>query len=92
MPSTRVPLSITSAPTSMPRRAEPVSVVKNGLPVPHDMMATLPCCMASMARHLLYCSPMGNMPTAVSTCEGCPTASRPLERASELITVASMPM
>ena len=32
---------------------EPVSVVKNGLPVPHDTMATSPRCIASMAFHLL---------------------------------------
>ena len=31
----------------------PVSVVKNGLPVPADMMTTSPASIHSMARHLL---------------------------------------
>ena len=34
-------------------KEDPVSVVKNGLPVPPDMMTTLPCSSNSIARHLL---------------------------------------
>ncbi len=56
------------------------------------MMATFPWRRASMARHLEYGSPIGNIPMAVSTTAGCPMASRAELSASEFITVASIPI
>ena len=44
---------IYTASISIPRREEPVSVVKNGFPVPADIITTSPFSMASMAFHLL---------------------------------------
>ena len=52
IPSTRVPLSITSASSSIPRSEEPVSVVKKGFPVPAERITTSPASRASSARRL----------------------------------------
>ena len=51
--SSRIFFNITSASISMPRREEPVSVVKNGLPVPADMITISPASIYSIAFHLL---------------------------------------
>jgi hypothetical protein len=84
-------LSSTSAPISIARRLAAVSVVKNGLPVPAAKMTTRPS--RGGESRAGECSP--RKPRGSDRADKTRATARALEAsciASELITVASMPM
>ena len=91
-PSTRVPFNMASALISTARRAEAVSVVKNGLPLPPPMMTTLPSFIASMARRRLISLQMGSMAKPLSNSVRSPCFSSSACSAILLMSVASIPI
>ncbi len=82
----------TSQLSSEARSAAAVSVVKNGLPVPAAQITTRPFSMWRMARRRMNGSQMVSMGMADWTRVCTPSSSNALCMASELMTVANMPI
>ena len=86
-------LAISSAwaPISQARRAAPVSVVKNGLPVPAANTTMRFFSRWRIARRRMYGSATSATASAESTRVGVPSRSSASCSATALSTVASMP-
>ena len=91
-PSTFVAFMMTSARTSIARRAAAVSVEKYGLPVPAANSTTRPFSRCRTARRRMNGSATVRISMAVSTRVTAPWRSRASDSASAFMTVASMPM
>ena len=85
-------LKMMSASISAARRADAVSVEKNGLPVPQPKMTTRPFSRCRMARLRMYGSATWFMAMAVCTRTSQSSCSSASARASALMVVASIPM
>ena len=91
-PSTMVAFKITSASISAALRAAAVSVEKYGLPIPHANITILLFSKCLTAFLLIYGSAICLISIAVCTLVGMPLDSNASCNASELITVASIPI
>src|SRR5215208_5436878 len=85
-------IRIVSAPISRARSAAAVSVVKNGLPVPAAKITIRPFSRWRIARRRMYGSATSCTSSADRTRVSAPCRSSASCTASELSTVASMPM
>ena len=85
-------IRIASASISSARSAAAVSVVKYGLPVPAAKMTTRPFSRWRIARRRMYGSATSRTSSAESTRVSAPLRSSASCTASELKTVASIPM
>ena len=85
-------IRIASASISSARSAAAVSVVKYGLPVPAAKITTRPFSRCRIARRRMYGSATSRTSSAESTRVSAPLRSSASWTASELNTVASIPM
>ena len=92
MPSTRVPLRITSASISIALKLAAVSVVKKGFPVPAPKITTLPFSKWRTAFLLMKGSAISFISIAVCNRVSTLMASKAACNAMLLITVANIPI